>query len=189
MNVAIMRHISLIQINVSVVRRHQTSKMFRKSIRDCACNVLIGFIVALPVGAAAQELGPLTPDTPTRSAEIEVVCTGVSLDARENPAWTAYPLKVEVAGRGGQYLGDVHLMLSRQSKTLVALTCGGPWVLFRLPTGRYRVEALTEGRSVSSSAFVPATGQGRVILRFPELGGEASLPAAETNPVVQPAAP
>ena len=143
--------------------------------------ILTAVISAVPVTVLAQELGTLVPDTPTRLAGIEAVCTGVSLDARENTAWGAYPLKIEVAGRGGQYLGDVRLILSQQNKTLAALTCGGPWILFRLPAGRYQVEAQTEGRTVSSPAFVPVTGQGRIILRFPELGGQIPLPASETK--------
>jgi len=144
-----------------------------------ARGVIVGLMSALPVAAPAQEFGTLVPDTPTRTANIEVVCTGVGLDARQNPAWADYPLKIEVAGRGGQYLGDVRLRLSQKDKALATLTCGGPWVLFRVPTGRYQVEAETEGRRVSSGAFVPAAGQGRIILRFPELGGATSPPPTE----------
>jgi hypothetical protein len=144
-----------------------------------ARGVIVGLMSALPVAAPAQELGTLVPDTPTRTANIEVVCTGVGLDARQNPAWADYPLKIEVAGRGGQYLGDVHLSLSQKDKTLATVTCGGPWILFRVPTGRYQVEAKTEDRTVSSGAFVPAVGQGRIILRFPELGGAMSPPPTE----------
>lgn len=153
-----------------------------------ARGILVGLILGSPSAALAQELGALSPDTPTRAANIEVVCTGVGLDARQNPAWADYPLKIEVAGRGGQYLGDVHLSLSQKDKALVTLTCGGPWILFRVPTGRYQVEAKTEGRTVSSGAFVPATGQGRIILRFPELGGAMTPPVGEaTKSSSQPA--
>jgi hypothetical protein len=61
--------------------------------------------------------------------------------------------------------------LAHKGNTLATLSCGGPWILLRLPPGRYDVEVETEGKTVSSAAFVPVTGQGRVILRFPELGG------------------
>jgi hypothetical protein len=153
-----------------------------------ARGVIVGLMSALPVAAPAQEFGTLVSDTPTRTANIEVVCTGVGLDARQNPAWADYPLKIEVAGRGGQYLGDVHLSLSQKDKTLATLTCAGPWILFRVPTGRYQVEAKTEDRTVSSGAFVPAAGQGRIILRFPELGGAMSPPpTGEMKSSSQPA--
>lgn len=153
-----------------------------------ADGVIVALIATFP--AFAQEFGTLVPDMPTRAGRIEIVCTGVSLDARENPAWATYPLKIEVVGRGGQYLGDVHLILSQKDNSVATLTCGGPWILFRVPPGRYQVEAQTEGKAVSSSAIVPATGQGRVILRFPELGGEpAPLAATEMNSTLQTAAP
>ena len=141
-----------------------------------ARGILVGLISISPVTASAQGFGALSPDVPARTENAEAVCTGIGLDARQNPAWAGYPLKIEVAGRGGQYLGDVHLVLSQKNKTIASLTCGGPWILFRVPTGRYQVEAQTEGRTVSSAAFVPAAGQGRIILRFPELGGEVSPP-------------
>jgi len=150
-----------------------------------ARGILMGLISISPVVAFAQELGAVSPDTPVRTANVEAVCTGIGLDARQNPAWNGYPLKIEVAGRGGQYLGDVHLVLTQKDKTVASLTCGGPWILLRVPTGRYQIEAKTEGKTVSSAAFVPAMGQGRVILRFPELGGEVSPPlAAEPSPQV-----
>lgn len=142
-------------------------------------GILVGLISALPFTALGQEFGTLVPDIPTKTANIEAVCTGVGLDARKNPAWADYPLKIEVAGRGGQYLGDIHLVLSQKNQTLATLTCGGPWILFRVAAGRYQIEARTEGRTVSSAALVPAVGQSRIILRFPELGGAMSPPAAE----------
>ncbi len=128
--------------------------------------------LAMASGAKAQDAGMLAPDQPTRIGAALAVCTGVGLDARQNPLWAEYPLKIEVAGRGGQYLGDVRLVLSQNDKMIAAVGCSGPWILFRLPAGRYHVEARTEGRTISSSALVPASGQGRVILRFPDLGGE-----------------
>ena len=114
----------------------------------------------------AQQGGRLAPDAPTRIAGVESVCTGVGLDARQDPRWNTYSLKVEIAGPGGQYLGDEHLVLRQSGKDLLALTCDGPWILFQLPAGRYEVEARVGDQTVSSAAFAPASGQGRIILRF-----------------------
>ena len=129
--------------------------------------------------AAIISAGPviLAPDTPTRVGSIEAVCTGVGMDARQNPFWSSYPLKIEIAGRGGQYLGDVHLTISQRGNTLASLRCDGPWVLLRLPAGKYQLDAETEGKSVSAQALVPVSGQGRVVLRFPDLGGAIEAPA------------
>ncbi len=131
------------------------------------------FLLA-PAGATAQ--GVLPPDKPVAVAGVEAVCTGVGSDARDNPLWASYPLKIEVAGQGGQYLGDVRLTLSQGDKTIAAVGCGGPWILFRLRAGRYHVEAQTEGQTASALALVPESGQGRVVLRFPGLGGQIAAP-------------
>ena len=111
---------------------------------------------------------PLAMDTPTTIGGIQTVCTGASLDAREDPRWNSYVLKVEIAGAGGRYLGDESLTLRKNGAPLLDVTCGGPWLLFRLPPGRYDVEARIGSQTVSSAGFVPATGQGRIILRFPD---------------------
>jgi hypothetical protein len=105
---------------------------------------------------------------------IEVVCTGIGREVREDPRWNAYPLRVEIAGNQGQLLGDVRVTLKRGEEALLSVICGGPWLLSKLPQGAYRVTAEIQGRVVNVNANVPATGQGRVIVRFPELGGAIS---------------
>jgi hypothetical protein len=111
-------------------------------------------------------------DVPTEISGIETVCTGVGLDTRADPRWATYSLKVEIAGKAGQYLGDVHVEVAKDGKSVLETTCGGPWLLFKLPAGRYEVTATFEGRTASSPAYALAGGQGRIILRFPEMGGE-----------------
>ena len=108
----------------------------------------------------------LPPDKPVMVGGIEVVCTGVGLDARQDARWSAYPLKVEIAGAGGRYLGDIAFQLKKDGATMVSASCDGPWMLFRVAPGRYQVQASIDGHSVASSAIVPAAGQGRIILRF-----------------------
>lgn len=126
----------------------------------------VSMALALSSAPAMAEGIRLPPDTPTTVAGIESVCTGVGLDARQDPRWPSYSLKVEFAGPGGQYLGDEHLVLRRSGKELLSLICDGPWVLFRLPPGRYEVEAQVGQQTTTSAAFAPASGQGRIILRF-----------------------
>lgn len=118
------------------------------------------------VGPVEAQGDRVVPDTPTKVGGIESVCTGVGLDARQDPRWNSYSLKVEIAGPGGQYLGDEHLVLRRSGKDVLTLTCDGPWVLFQLPAGRYEVEARVGAQSATAGAYAPASGQGRIILRF-----------------------
>ena len=128
-------------------------------------RALFGITVLAGQPAAAQNL---VLDTPTVVANIDVVCTGAGLDAREDPRWRAYGLKVEVAGEGGKYLGNENVDLRRDGNLLLTVTCAGPWLLFRLPPGRYEVEARIGNQTASSAAFVPLEGQGRIVLRFSE---------------------
>lgn len=110
----------------------------------------------------------LAMDVPIQIAGIETVCTGVGLEARENPDWGAYALKVEIAGNGGNYLGDERVTLRHNGADILSANCAGPWLLFQLPPGRYAVEAEYAGRTVSSAAMVSAGSQSRIILRFPD---------------------
>lgn len=114
--------------------------------------------------------------SPTTVNGVEAVCTGVGLDARQDPRWNSYPLKIEVAGKDGQYLGDVRVTILRDGHPIIEAECSGPWLLFRLTPGGYEVQAETEQKMTRSRALVPASGQGRVVLRFPDLGGAITTP-------------
>jgi hypothetical protein len=124
-------------------------------------SVLMGLVLPASIGAP-----PMPLDQPVTFAGIEVACTGASLDAREDPRWSSFPLKVELAGEGGRYLGGADLAVFRGKDQLVSLNCGGPWLLLRLAPGRYRVEARIAEQLVASTVLVPVTGQSRVVLRF-----------------------
>ena len=127
--------------------------------------------VLMPLSTRAQSL-PI--DTPLTVNGVEAVCTGIGLDARADPRWKSFSLKIEVAGPGGSYLADERVTVSAANNPLLTVTCSAPWLLFRLPPGRYQVEAAIGSETVRSAAFVPVEGQGRIILRF---GAPESIPA------------
>jgi hypothetical protein len=135
-------------------------------------RVLVGG--AVTCGAYAQTSGSLPLDTPTTVDGIETVCTGVAVDPADMPRWNKYPLKVVVAGKNGQFLAGEEVSVSQGDHKLVSATCDGPWLLFKLPPGEYRVKATLDGKSVESVAHVPKSGQGRIALRFPAVGGAVS---------------
>lgn len=124
--------------------------------------------------AADDESVRLPYDTPVMVEGVETVCTGIGQDARSDPSWNAYPLKVVLAGESGQYLGAARLNVPAEGESMMDVNCGGPWVLFKLEPGRYSVTATLNGNTAKSTAFVSATGQGRIVLRFPSLGGTVS---------------
>jgi len=131
------------------------------------------FTLAL-TGARAQDTAapPLPFDSPVSMRQMEAVCTGIGADARNDPRWPTYPLRIELVGRAGEYLGQALVSLTQNNEAVISVRCGGPWLLMRLPPGAYDVSAEVENVTKTGRVTVPATGQGRIVLRFPELGQE-----------------
>jgi len=128
-------------------------------------------VVAAASGAAAAS-PELPMNRPTMVDGVEAVCTGIGDEAQKNPLWKAYPLKIMLAGKGGQWLTDADITVTRDGEEVVSLFCGGPWILLKLEPGRYRITGEIEGRRAGTDAVVSGKGQGRAILRFPDEGGE-----------------
>ena len=139
-------------------------------------------LAAVPSVAYADDAVRLPFDTPTMIDGVETVCTGIGQDSRADPRWNAYPLKVVLAGEGGQYLGEAQVNVAAKGEIKMDVRCGGPWVLFKLEPGRYTVTAAINGNTARSIAYVSPTGQGRIVLRFPATGGAIS---AEHEPAME----
>ena len=124
--------------------------------------------------AQAQDTAapPLPFDSPVSMRQMEAVCTGIGADARNDPRWPTYPLRIELVGRAGEYLGQALVSLTQNNEAIISVRCGGPWLLMKVPPGAYDVSALVENVTKTGRVTVPATGQGRIVLRFPELGQE-----------------
>jgi hypothetical protein len=137
-----------------------------------------GYIAVLLIlacaAARAQDTAapPLPFDAPVSMRAMEAVCTGIGADARNDPRWPTYPLRIELVGRAGEYLGQATVSLTQNGEAILSARCGGPWLLLRVPTGAYDVSAQVENVTKTGRVTVPATGQGRLVLRFPELGQE-----------------
>jgi hypothetical protein len=139
-------------------------------MRSILATTVLIFAVA---GAHAQETAPPLPfDSPVSMRAMEAVCTGIGADARNDPRWPTYPLRIELVGRAGEYLGEAQVSLNRGDEAIMSVRCGGPWLLVRLPPGMYDVTAVVENVTKMARATVPPTGQGRLVIRFPELGQE-----------------
>ncbi len=138
------------------------------------CGGYAALAAALIGAAPAFAATNLPLNSPTTVNGVDAACTGVGDDAQKDARWTAYPLKIVFSGKDGQLLADVDVTVSRDGKEAVSAHCGGAWLLFKLPAGRYRITGVHEGQSTEAKTFVPASGQGRVILRFPNSGGAVS---------------
>ena len=137
-------------------------------------TLIVGCILTGGLSGAYAQSATLPYDTPTMVEGVEIVCTGIGQDSRSDPRWNAYPLKVVLAGEGGQYLGEAELNVAAEGASMMDVRCGGPWILFKLDPGRYAVTATINGNTAKSTAYVSAKGQGRIVLRFPSVGGAIS---------------
>jgi len=114
-----------------------------------ALSVTLGPALMLPLLTNAARA---VQDQPVMIGGVETVCTGVG-SAKDNPAWSAYPVKLVFADPSGANLAQVHLSVMRAGRPLVETECDAPWLLMKLPAGNYDVAA-----TVPSNAG-PRTGK------------------------------
>ena len=57
-------------------------------------------------GMAFAQSNLLPENQPMDVNGVQAVCTGTTSDVRMDPQWQSYSLRLEFAGKGGQYLGD-----------------------------------------------------------------------------------
>ncbi len=126
---------------------------------------------ALAGAAPAGEAQVLPIDRATVVNGIEVACTGVG-ETRQDSRWRAYPVRVEFSDSRHEYLTDAAVTLATaQGRQLLQVSCSSPWVLIKPPAGAYQVTAqlLDSAAKPRSAPFkVPAKGQLRVVLEFPD---------------------
>ena len=134
--------------------------------------VALVFCVWATASVDAQPIrAPAFPmDTPMRMRAIEAVCTGVGEDARNDPRWARYPLRVEVVGAKGEYLGAAQVTIAKDDEAVASVNCAGPWVLFGAPPGSYSVSAEIGAATRTAKVNIGASGQARVVLRFANSG-------------------
>ncbi len=166
------------------------------SFRNFLSISLLAFAAGLsPLAAheaAAQENPTQAPqllvlDTPTEVSGIETVCTGIDSDSREDPRWAAYSLRLEFAAGSRAYVSDETVGVTGGGKEL-QVRCPGPWLLAKLPAGKYSVVATIEGGiTKSANVNVPKSGYARAVLHFPEVQAGVTPAAAAPDEPVNPA--
>ena len=125
-------------------------------------------ILILSIAVLAGARVALAAPAPQAQGPVAAVSGGVTEEERDQLAAIArdYNLKVVLATRSGAYLADVAVVVRDASGNPVLGTkADGPWVLARLPAGRYSVEGSANGATVRKSVAVGA-GQTRVDLRW-----------------------
>lgn len=108
-------------------------------------------------------------DTPTTINGVEAVCTGVG-SAKDDPRWSAYPVKIVLSTPGGANLANAHVTLMKGNQEVAGLDCDAPWILFKPPAGSYTAAASLIGGTRSAHASFSTSGGGaqkEVTLVFP----------------------
>ena len=149
-----------------------------KNLRGMLPSFVVVMLCAAPLVSAWAQAERLRFDTPTQINGIELVCTGIGREVREDPAWDAYALKIEVAGEQGQFLGNVEIVVQREEESIVEIVCGGPWILAQLEPGSYNVSASYGEESRTGAANVVPNEQTRLVLQIPGAAGEVSAERA-----------
>lgn len=125
-----------------------------------------GFMLCFGMAAEAQTPQTLAVDQPQRVDGIKTACTGVG-DREEGEArWNAYPVKMEMVGGYGQWLGNEDVTVRGHGED-VSVNCAGPWVLMGLQPGYYHATISVPNASPKHIGFnVPSRGQRDIIVRF-----------------------
>jgi hypothetical protein len=146
-------------------------------IRTTAWTAALAAALSLEAGAVGAQPTHLALDHEAKIAGVDVACTGIG-QTKDDPRWLAYPVRVEFAGAGGEYLANETLTLfDAKGAQRLAVSCEGPWILLKLPPGKaYKVDGKvghTGEVTVSAPVKAPSHGQARVVLTFPS-GGRAT---------------
>ena len=137
-----------------------------------ACSAIGVLTAAALAGAAYGDPVNVPLNQQSDVNGVTVGCTGIG-QSRHNAEWNAFPVRVDFAKPNGHLLADVAVTLSRAGgDTMLEAGCGGPVVLFKLPPGRYQVQGRLTGtpnaKPQTATFSAPASGQTRVVLRFPD---------------------
>ena len=92
--------------------------------------------------------------------QIRIVNSGPDLDEvdRVKRQASAYPLRVEFSGKGGDFFVADKLSISRRGVVLAAVSGAGPWLLLDVPAGSYELQADFGDKSLRRTVSVGRGG-------------------------------
>ncbi|AJY14427.1 carboxypeptidase-like regulatory domain-containing protein [Burkholderia dolosa] len=116
--------------------------------------------LAAGASAAYAQSSDGLPDA-TQQGDVSFVSGGIGKDQstafeRNESAW---PLALRFTGKGGEYLADVHVrIVDRNGAEVLKTDARGPYMLVKLPPGRYTVHASYQGSDETRAVTVGAKG-------------------------------
>ncbi|VVE38559.1 carboxypeptidase regulatory-like domain-containing protein [Pandoraea eparura] len=135
-----------------------------------AVAVAAALVGGLGVSVAHAQGGTLPPSM--QQGDVTYVSGGIDSDQsgafkREASHW---PLSIEMAARGdgaNEYIADAQVQIMRGSKTVLDARSEGPFMLVKLPEGRYTVKATYDGKPMTREVKVPAKGHAAAMFLWP----------------------
>ncbi|WP_175714715.1 carboxypeptidase-like regulatory domain-containing protein [Burkholderia ambifaria] len=141
----------------------------RNVSRIAAAAALAAGLVGAAPGAYAQSEASDGLPAASQQGDVSYVSGGIGKDQstafeRSEAAW---PLALRFTGQGGEFLADVHVRIVDAKGTEVLKTdARGPYMLVKLPPGRYTVHASYQGSDESRAVTVGAKGGAKAAFRW-----------------------
>jgi hypothetical protein len=155
--------------------------MYRKPL---AALIAASSFVAL-AGIAQAQSSPRASDTSRSASGVEYTTGGIGLAERQELASEARQFNTHlefVYAPEGEYLAEVHVDIAdARGNTVLSTTTDGPWLLAKLPAGRYTVKASFGGVTRTQQINVGG-GKRRVVMRFPASVGQQDIAGSSSHP-------
>ncbi|NHL67273.1 carboxypeptidase regulatory-like domain-containing protein [Burkholderia ambifaria] len=141
----------------------------RNVSRIAAAAALAAGLVGAGPGAYAQSEASDGLPAASQQGDVSYVSGGIGKDQstafeRSEAAW---PLALRFTGQGGEFLADVHVRIVDAKGTEVLKTdARGPYMLVKVPPGRYTVHASYQGSDESRAVTVGAKGGAKAAFRW-----------------------
>ena len=141
-----------------------------KSGKSMLAAALAAAGLTLTLNAFAAQTGYL-PAT-HRQGEVSYLSGGIGLsesDAIKQVAKT-YPLELEFVLKAkpkAEYVANVKVQIKdAHDKTMLKATAGGPFLLAKMPAGKYKVSADRDGKVIHRDIEIAANGHQRVVFEW-----------------------
>ena len=141
------------------------------SLTRFAVSFLLTSMAYLSPAIAAEAL-----PAEVKQGSVRFVTGGIGADAVEafKQAAAKYPLELLFAQKAlpnDVYLAGVKVTVRQAGKVLLETESDGPFLLAHLPSGKYQIEAVSEGVTRQQTVDVQAGKHRRVVFVWPEPAG------------------
>jgi len=134
-------------------------------------RIAVAAALATGLAAAAPGVYAQSDGLPAASQQGDVSYVSGGIGKDQSTAFesneAAWPLALRFTGKGGEFLADVHVrIVDGKGTELLTTDARGPYMLVKLPPGRYTVHASYQGSDESRAVTVGAKGGAKVAFQW-----------------------